>query len=133
MGARGWGNLTKSEINNIDNLLLACHDCHVLIAADKSGPKYSGELLLKWKKEHVERIIIVIGISPGKKSHAIFYGANIGNQISRLQKTDAYTAMFSQNRYPTQENSIQLSMKCSHNDGDPEYWKTESDHLKHMF
>jgi len=133
-GPRGWGPFKKNpeELNNVENLMLMCHGCHKLIDEDKKGDKYSAELLKEWKTAHEKRIITVTGIAPEKKSHVVFYGSNIGEQKSPLQKNEAMTAMFPE-RYPASENPICLSMICSHEDKSPEFWKTELKHLNTMF
>src|SRR5688572_25140704 len=45
-GPRGWGPFEneKELLNSISNLLLACHDCHRKIDADKNGVRYSADL-----------------------------------------------------------------------------------------
>lgn len=133
-GPRGWGPLVanKKKLNEIDNLMLMCHDCHNTIDQDKTGAKYSAELLGKWKREHEQRIYVVSTIAPDKKSHVVFYGANVGEQKSPIQKMDAIEAMFPEH-YPAEENQILLSMSCSHEDDSPEFWRTESDHLQRVF
>lgn len=133
-GPRGWGPLVfnKKKLNEIDNLMLMCHDCHKTIDQDETGAKYSVELLGKWKHEHEQRIYAVSSIAPDKKSHVVFYGSNIGEQKSIIQKIDAIEAMFPEH-YPAEESPILLSMACSHEDKTPEFWKTESDHLQRIF
>jgi hypothetical protein len=133
-GPRGWGPLVtnKKKLNEIDNLVLMCHDCHSKIDQDKTGVKYSAELLGKWKREHEQRIYVVSAIASDKKSHVVFYGANIGEQKSPIQKIYAIEAMFPE-YYPAEENPILLSMSCSHEDDSPEFWRTESYHLQRVF
>jgi len=133
-GPRGWGPFIKTpqNLNNIENLMLMCHDCHKLIDQDKAGIMYSAWLLQQWKNEHEQRIAIVTSISSDKKSHVVFYGSNIGAQSSPIQKDDATKAMFPK-RYPAEERPIILSMTCSHQDKTPEFWQTESNHLNTIF
>lgn len=133
-GPRGWGPFWRNRtgLNDVDNLMLMCHGCHKLIDDDKKGEKYSSDLLKKWKKEHEARIVTVTGIAPDKKSHVVFYCSNIGEQKSLFDKYEAMGAMFPE-RYPAQENPINLSMSCSHEDKSPEFWTTESEHLTRIF
>lgn len=133
-GPRGWGPFVanKKKLNNIDNLMLMCHDCHKLIDQDKNGNKYSAELLRQWKREHERRVYIVTGIAPKMKSHVVMYGANIGSERSPLQFVSAVEAMFP-NRYPAEEKPVDLSMSCEHEDKDEEYWITEKNHLYKIF
>ncbi len=131
-GPRGHGPLTKKQINQILNLMLACHDCHKKIDQDKKGERYSGELLRTWKDEHEKRIAIVTGVDPTKKSHIILYGANIGDQTSKLQPMAAKDALFP-DWYPAEERPIQLSMSWEGKDSNAAYWKTEATNLKTAF
>ena len=129
-GPRGWGPFitNKEEINNIDNLMLMCHGCHKLIDDDSHGEKYSAELLRKWKKEHEERIDLVTGIIPEKKTNVVFYGSNIGNQKSVFSKDDAFYSIFPK-RYPLKEHPIHLSMKWKGQDKTEEFWRIEEENL----
>ncbi|MBS4025044.1 MAG: SAVED domain-containing protein [Clostridia bacterium] len=133
-GPRGWGpfRLIPENLNNIDNLMLMCHDCHKTIDQDKEGTTYSGSLLRQWKNNHERRIVTVTGISSDKKTHVVFYASNISEQKSLIQRNDAIDAMFP-NRYPAEERPILLSMSCSHQDKTPQFWQTESIHLKNIF
>lgn len=133
-GPRGWGFLktNRRALNEINNLMLMCHDCHKLIDKDKDGLKYSASLLQQWKKKHERRIITVTGIVSNRKSHVVFYGSNIGEQRSPLQQEDAMEAMFP-DRYPVSENSVCLSMSCSHEDKSAAFWESELAHLNRVF
>jgi hypothetical protein len=62
----------------------------------------------------------------------VFYGSNIGEQRSPLQQEDAMEAMFPE-RYPVSENSVCLSMSCSHEDKTAAFWESESAHLNRVF
>ncbi len=133
-GPRGWGPLiwNKDELNNIDNLMLMCHDCHKTIDQDDDGVKYSADLLQKWKREHERRVVIVTGIDPSNKTHVVFYGANIGEQKSPIQKEETFQSIFPQH-YPVNDMPIMLSMDSSHEDKDESYWQTEKTHLEKVF
>jgi len=133
-GPRGWGPLcpNKEQLNDLANLMLVCHDCHKTIDQDKKGERYSADLLVKWKSEHEKRIAIVTGVSPSKKSHVILYGANIGEQTSKLQPEAAKDALFP-DWYPAEERPIHLSMNWEGKDSDPNYWKIEAENLRTAF
>lgn len=134
IGPRGWGPLitNKKELNSVENLMLMCHDCHKTIDQDKTGEKYSGEMLRGWKLQHEERIYIVSGVSNTNKTHVVFYGANISEQTSPILKYDAYSALFP-DHYPADENPLKLSMLCSHEDKSEAFWSTEQTHLTTVF
>ena len=133
-GPRGWGPFVtnRDRLNDVSNLMLVCQDCHKTIDQDITGERYSAELLLGWKDEHERRIAIVTGIDPSKKSHVILYGANIGEQTSKLQPEAAKNALFP-DWYPAEECTIQLSMSWEGKDDQDHYWKTEAQNLKNAF
>lgn len=133
-GPRGWGPFAsnKGSLNDVSNLMLVCHDCHKTIDQDKAGKRYPADLLIKWKRQHEQRIAIVTGIHPNKKSHVILYGANIGEQRSPLHANAAIEAMFPE-YYPAEDSTINLSMSCTHEDQTQAYWRTETDHLRNVF
>lgn len=133
-GPRGWGPFKRNpeELNNIDNLMLMCNGCHTTIDQDKTGSKYSASLLQQWKQNHEYRVLTVTGIASNRKSHVVFYGSNIGEQRSVIQKSEAVEAMFPE-RYPAEERPIIMSMACSHQDKSPEFWATECIHLEKMY
>ena len=131
-GPRGRGPFAKNSagLNDVSNLMLVCHDCHRKI--DTNPNRYPAELLRRWKAEHEKRIAIVTGINPSKKSHVIFYGANIGDETSNLQSAGANEALFP-SWYPAEEEPTQMSMKWEGKDSDPSYWKTEARNLRSNF
>ena len=87
---------------------------------------------VKWKDEHEKRIAIVAGVNPTKEPHVILYGANIGDQTSKLQSAAAEDALFP-DWYPAEERPIHLSMSWEGKDSDPAYWEAEAKNLKTAF
>ena len=116
----------KVGLNDVDNLILVCYECHRKI--DTNPNKYSAELVKKWKIEHEKRIRDVTGVSPDKKSHVVFYCSNISEQKSYFDKHIAIQTIFPE-RYPSDSNPIVLSMDCSHEDNTINFWKTEQSHI----
>jgi len=133
-GPRGWGPFitNKQALNNLDNLMLMCHGCHRTIDQDNDGSKYSANLLHQWKQEHEQRIHIVSGIAVDKKSHVVFYGANISDQKSPIQKNETMEAMFPF-KYPADEKPVLLSMTSALKDNDDDFWNSELKHLEAIF
>lgn len=133
-GPRGWGpfKIGLSGLNDISNLMLVCHGCHSKIDQDVNGVRYSAELLITWKTEHEQRVEIVTGIAPDKKSHVVLYGANIGSEKSKIEYHTCVEAMFPL-RYPSSERPIKISTKSELKDSSQEYWHAESEHLYRAF
>jgi hypothetical protein len=130
-GPRGQGPLVGDELNEMSNLLLVCDLCHKTID-QQEGERYPAELLLKMKAEHEKRIEIVTGVHPSKKSHVILYGANIGDETSKLNPEAAKDALFPE-WHPAEERPIYLSMSWEGKDNNPDFWKTEGDNLRMAF
>lgn len=133
-GPRGWGicQSTRKQLNELPNLMLLCHDCHKTIDLDRKGERYSAKLLSQWKEEHEKRIAIVTGVDPSKKSHVLLYGANIGEEKSKLQPEHAKDSLFPE-WYPAEEKPINLSMNWDGKDNQDDYWKTEEKNLRDIF
>ncbi|MDB6035038.1 MAG: hypothetical protein JWM16_5376 [Verrucomicrobiales bacterium] len=130
-GPRGWGKLSERELNDIENLMLVCHDCHKDLDEDK-GKRFPAHLLQRFKAEHEKRIFIVTGVDPSKKSHVILYGANIGKEESNLSPDTAKDALFPA-WYPAEEYPVTLSMTWAGRDDNSSYWSTESENLTKIF
>ena len=133
-GPRGWGPLGNNpkKLNEVNNLMLVCHDCHKKIDKEKNGGRYPADLLIQWKEEHENRIRIVTGINPQKSSYVVLYGANIGSEKSPLQPDHANWSLFP-NFYPKNERPICLAMTWEGRDDQINYWKTEEQNLKDGF
>lgn len=133
-GPRGQGPFKnhKEKLNEIDNLVLVCHDCHRIIDKENDGGRYPASLIKVWKYEHEQRIAIVTGVAPHKKSTVVLYGANIGDEASALHSTQAQLAMFPHS-YPADEKPICLSMSWEGKDHQADYWKTEEKNLCAVF
>lgn len=133
-GPRGHAEIDPDQLNQPENLMLVCHDCHRTIDKTiKDGGRYPPELLVAWKLEHEERITLAGAIAPDKRSHVLLYGANIGKHSSPLQFADAAGAMFPV-RYPAQDRAIELGMRNSAiRDNDRDYWRRESQNLLSLF
>jgi hypothetical protein len=133
-GPRGRGPYQGEALglNQSENLMLLCYDCHKKIDADKNGARYSAGLLRQWKHQHEARIRLVTGISPDKGSHVLLYGARIGEE-SRLPDSRAcFEAMFP-DWYPSDENPINLSMHSASDDSSSGYWHQQLEHLEKQF
>lgn len=133
-GPRGNRGVDPNELNQFENLLLACHDCHKTIDShQKEGGRYPVDLLQGWKAAHEARIELVTGIDPDHQSHVILYDRAIGGNHSPVRLDRAVTAMFPR-RYPAETQAIELSISGS--DGterDTEFWDAEVKDLKRKF
>ncbi len=127
-GPRGNCPLKGKDINSCENLMLMCHECHLVIDHDKSGVKYSAKQLQEWKVAHEKRIVIVTGINPELRSHVILFSSPIGKYVPNWDKADFFEAMFP-SRYPADDQPIDLSIKTNEEDFSPETYAT---HIKQL-
>lgn len=132
-GPRGNAGIEQDEINDINNLMLVCHQCHRLIDQDKKGNRYSTELLHQMKLKHEQRIELVTAIAPEKSSHVLLYGANVGSQSSVITYRKAANAMMPE-FYPAESSAIELGLQRSPIDDDKDgYWELEKRVLEEQF
>jgi len=132
-GPRGNQEIPKERLNDLDNLILVCHECHEKIDQTNDGGRYTVPLLQAWKAEHERRIELVTGIQPRKKSHILLFGANIGEQGSPLKYADTAPALFPE-RYPADDKPIELGMvNSASQDRDEDFWTVEATNLKRMY
>lgn len=132
-GARFTDEISDDEINRLENLVLVCHECHEKIDARADGGRYRASLLQKWKREHENRVERVTGIAPGKQSHIVLYGANIGEYNTPLSYSRAAEAMFP-DRYPAEDAAIELgTINSSFVDRDEDFWRAEAEGLRRKF
>lgn len=131
-GPRGRGPYegNTAQLNEAENLLLVCHDCHTKI--DSADVRYGAALLQQWKQQHEDRVELVTGIHPKKQSQVLLYGAAIGDVSVQLTGQDAMEAMFPE-WYPARERPVSISMSWQHRDTEPEYWRTEESNLTRAF
>lgn len=132
-GPRSNKGISKMKLNDFANLLLVCHECHRKIDARKDGGRYTVALLQQWKSAHEQRVEVVTGIVPTKRSTVLLYGANIGTHSSPLNFVDAASALFPQ-RYPDDSKGIELGLiNSSQSERDASFWKTERENLEGKF
>ncbi len=117
---------------DIENLMLMCHECHTKIDQNNDGGRYSGELLIQWKKEHERRIELITGINPSKKSTVIHYKAPIGNFSPDWDDHDSLSSLFPL-RYPERDYAIDLSAKIEKKDSDENFYKVYKENLDKVF
>ena len=130
---RSRDDMAHERINDLNNLMLVCHQCHQKMDKEKDGGLYTAALLQGWKKAHERRVEIVTGIAPERRSHIVMYGAGIGDHGSPLSFKIAACAMFP-DRYPADDKPIEIpNLNSWHRDSDEEFWRLEYEHLVRMF
>lgn len=132
-GPRGHEGVDESKLNDLDNLMLACHPCHKLMDEEGRNENYTVELLQHWKSEHEKRVEIVTGIDSKKNSHIVFYEAPIGKQTAPMEFDKAAQALFP-DYYPAEPRAIELgSINSSFQDKNSEFWRVMKQTLDSNF
>jgi hypothetical protein len=132
-GPRGHAGITDEELNEVENLMLVCHECHTKIDQAQGSKKYTAGMLRSWKEEHEKRIEIATGIAPERRSHVLVYGTNVGDHGSPFTFNETAGAMFPDRR-PTEPRPVILgTANNSLQDKSPEFWRVESAHLRKHF
>jgi hypothetical protein len=132
-GPRGNKGIPKSKLNNFENLMLVCHECHRKIDKEKDGGRYTVELLRQWKAEHERRIEVATGVDPKKKSHIVMFGANVGDHSKPLNFAEAAHALFP-DWYPAEDRPIALDIVDGiEKDSDSAYWELQRRNLETKF
>lgn len=128
LGPRGDIKESAELAKDESNLMLMCSECHKYI--DNEGVhKYSAEQLRLMKKQHEERIEMLVGIGPDMKSLVVLYGANIGNDTAMICESDIHSAILP-DRYPAYNKPISIELKNSYfKDHNTNYWEIETEQI----
>lgn len=132
-GSRGNEGVSNEDLNAVENLILVCHDCHKKIDKYVDGGRYTAAVLAVFKASHERRVEIVSGIDPGRRSHVLLYGANVGEHAAPSLFNEAAGAMFP-DRYPADVRPLALGIMGSiGEDSSAEFWRSEACELAGQF
>lgn len=130
-GPRGDEVLSAKLVNDIENVMLMCHDHHRLIDHEQVA-EHPVKRLQDMKKKHEDRIRMVTEINATKASVPIIYGANIGKENVSISRRELALAMLPDN-YPS-DNIVMLSHNDSSvYDSSELYWTYESAQLDQKY
>lgn len=130
-GPRGDATLSAQLVDDIDNVMLMCHDHHRLIDREQVS-EHSVERLREMKKKHEDRIRMVTEIDAAKVSVPVVYGVNIGKEAVSIPRRELALAMLPDN-YPS-ENTVLLSHRDSSiYDSMDMYWASEAAQLDQKY
>ncbi|HEY0971317.1 MAG TPA: SAVED domain-containing protein [Gemmatimonadales bacterium] len=132
-GPRASDDWPKALLNDVENLLLVCHDCHVTID-EADGPKlYTAALLMDMKRRHEQRIEVATDVAPDHDSHVLTYGTHIGHHQALPTFRDAAAALFPA-RFPASTSVIELGPRSgSQRDRDDAFWREQRRELEYQF
>lgn len=131
-GPRGEKGKSEELELEFDNLLLLCDECHNRI--DKAQvSEHPKELLINMKRNHEKRIEMVTSITKDKKSHILFYTANIGTFEPKITFMNAAIAM-KDNNFPWNDSPIHLGLgRGVFTDDEGTYWSIQQKQLETSF
>lgn len=131
-GPRGDPVRSPQLADEVSNLMLLCYPHHKLVDEDEEA-NYPEEVLLRMKADHEERVASLTDISEERASHALRYGAKIGNHDSPVAFSQVRVAMLPK-RYPVHNQSIGIQISGSVlADGEETFWHTELENLERQF
>lgn len=133
-GSRGNADVDEKSLNRAANLMLVCHGCHKTIDHENDGGSYPVERLKTFKREHEERVERVTGFDPGRKSHVVLFGRNIGQVKNPVNYDDAVLGLIDEGRFPATDKPVVLQVKNQeHFDSDEDFWAAQERELARHF
>ena len=104
------GHPTRSEKLKADpaNIMLLCGKHHKMVDVDQVK-EHPEELLLRYKREHEERIELQTGIHPSKRTHVVLFGTNIQDRRGMVNFEQAHQAIMPE-RYPAGMRGIRIDL-----------------------
>lgn len=106
-GPRGKDGLQPTDLNNVDNLMLLCPQCHKLV--DEVRPQdYSRATLEKFKRDHEDRIFTLTATSPDRKTTVVQLKSRIGGHTVAIPAADVRQAVSP--RYPNDPHGFVIDL-----------------------
>ena len=120
-------------INDVENLLLLCQDCHITIDRAEGPDKYEAAQLAEWKALHEQRVETATGIAASCHSHIVTYGTSVGAHDALPTFRTAAEALFP-HAFPASSRIIELGTRASYlRDHDDAFWMHERKQLAHRY
>ena len=128
-GARYVQNFSKEDKNNIENLMLVCHQCHIEI--DRKADLYSIENLYAMKKRHEQRIECITDVDDFQRTTMLTYFSKIKDIIPFAHDSLLRHAVIKDGNIPETLFAHDLSSNIEiYPDGSENYYNLEFDVLK---
>jgi hypothetical protein len=112
--------------NNVDNLLLACPDCHEKI--DKTGQDkyYTARQLKDYKSEHEKRILLSTGFDQKRQTKVLKMVANINFETVKLATPDIVKALMKEGLIPCEDKFEEIDFSNNSGQDSSSYWRSKS-------
>ena len=126
-GPRGDPVLSPQLGQDIQNLMVLCHDHHRLI--DHEGLNdHPVELLRAMKREHEERVANLLDIQEDHRTRLLFVQVNIGQYSPQISLESAREAVLP--RYPVVPEILVDLTRQAIRDDEPDFWARSADEIK---
>ncbi|MFA6325455.1 MAG: SAVED domain-containing protein [Candidatus Paceibacterota bacterium] len=120
----------KIEKNNVDNLLLACPNCHEKIDKKEQVQYYDVGYLKNRKREHENRIRLSTSFDSSRQTKVLKMVANINKEEVRLSTQDIVVALMKENLIPCEEKQEEIDFTKNSGKNDKTYWKSKSQEIE---
>lgn len=132
-GPRASDDWPEDLLNDVENLMLVCYDCHVLIDREDGPERFTADVLREMKRRHEERIEIAADVALTRESHILTYGTYVGDHQALPTFAEAKIALFPE-RAPASASLIELGTRTgSQRDHDDAFWAEQRRELKYQF
>ena len=118
-GPRGQEGDRPDDVHATDNLMLLCQPCHKEI--DDRPEEYPRAVLEQYKKEHEDRIRLVTGMGPDKRTSIVQLKSRIGGDAVDIPAPQIYEAIAP--RFPADEKGTVIDLTAFGDDQSDEYYK----------
>lgn len=121
-GPRGDVQLSEKLKADPANIMLLCDTHHRLVdVVDVAA--HPAELLIRYKREHEERIERQTGIQTNRRTELLLFGTRIADRQGLVNLEQARTAVLAEERYPASDTGIRIELAALDIDeSDPVYW-----------
>ncbi len=125
-GPRASLTIDKRYLNNVENLMLLCPNCHTKIDNKELVAIYTAEILREQKSNHEKRIKLAIGLKEDRKTKVIKMISSIGKEKVSLSRGEMIEALLSEKRYPSESNPLEIDFSDFQAHDDQSYWKSKT-------
>ena len=132
-GPRGDADRSAELAKDEANLMLACFDCHHRIDEMRNVEEYPEQLLLRWKREHEERVKKIYEAEVRTDSLPILVALPIGEHVTRIDSRQVHAAILKNSDYMVhpRQDGVYLDQSTLHlRDGDAAYWEASQGALE---
>lgn len=119
----------KLHNNNIDNLFLACPNCHTKIDKKIQEDDYTVESLLELKKDHESRIKLATSISSRQQTKILKMIANVNDEIVKLNDFDMFQALIDSKLIMSDDKNEEIDFTNTSGQNNSAYWKSKKQEI----